>query len=328
MTRQVTLPAGAVSASFKASYHIEPCWDYAYLQVSTNGTDFTNVHTSLSTDDNTNGQNQGEGITGISGTPLACDDDLSPTPTWVDGTADLSAYAGMSVWLRFRYWTDGAVVGDGFSVDNLAITGAALDGAETDPGWDYDGFFRTNGTVVTEFDNYYIAEYRTYTGYDRALKVGPYSFTDIPDENWVEHFEYQDGLLIWYWDTSQNDNNVGDHPGQGLLLPIDAHPKILHWSNGTTARPRIQSFDSTFGIWKVPPLTLHRGVYTLNSGWKVAKPIFNDDQNHWKSGDPGDAANDGRFQAEWASVRHPHTGTVIRVLRVYNNGLFMDVQVN
>ena len=31
--------------------------------------------------DNTNGQNFGEGITGISGTPLACDDDLTPTPS-------------------------------------------------------------------------------------------------------------------------------------------------------------------------------------------------------------------------------------------------------
>ena len=66
----------------------------------------------------------------------------------------------------------------------------------------------------------------------------------------MEHFPYQDGLLIWYYDTSQNDNNVSDHPGEGLILPIDAHPGIRHWSDGTVARPRIQSYDSTFGLDK------------------------------------------------------------------------------
>jgi immune inhibitor A len=329
MTRQFTLPAGNPMAAFKARYHIEPCWDYAYLQISTNGTDFTNVHTSASDDPalNVNGQNQGEGISGISGTPLACDDDLSPTPEWVDVTADLTAWAGQNVWLRFRYWTDGAAIGDGISIDNLTVTGTAMDGAETNVGWTFDGFFRTNGTVVTEFAHYYIAEYRTYMGYDRALKKGPYSFTDL-DGDWVEHFPYQDGLLIWYWDTSQADNNVGDHPGRGLVLPIDAHPKILRWSNGDTARPRIQGFDSTFGIWKVRPMTLHQEGLTLNTKWKKGIRIFNDARRHWFSSGPGDAPGNGQYQSEWASVRHPNTGTVIRILRVYHNNQLMDVQVN
>ena len=47
MTKAVTLGAGPISASFSARYHIEPCWDYAYLQVSTDGgATFTNVHRS------------------------------------------------------------------------------------------------------------------------------------------------------------------------------------------------------------------------------------------------------------------------------------------
>ena len=97
-----------------------------------------------------------------------------------------------------------------------------------DDGWAFDGFVRTNGTITALFPHYYIAEYRNYKGYDLALKLGPYNFVDplgtedVP--NLVEHFPYQDGLLIWYYDTSQADNNVGDHPGEGLLLPIDAHP--------------------------------------------------------------------------------------------------------
>ena len=180
MTRQVTLPAGEVTASFKGKWRIEPCWDYAYLQISTDGRTFENVHTSASAgeDLNANGQDFGEGITGISGTPLACDDDLSPTPEWVDVDADLSDWAGQTVWIRFRYWTDGAVAGDGISIDNLAITGQALDGAETDPGWTYDGFVRTNGTIVDTFAQRYFVEYRAYYGYDLALKLGPYNFTD------------------------------------------------------------------------------------------------------------------------------------------------------
>ena len=33
--------------------------------------------------------------------------------------------------------------------------------------------------------------------------------------NRVEHFPYQDGLLISYWNSQYTDNNVGDHPGRG-----------------------------------------------------------------------------------------------------------------
>ena len=57
---------------------------------------------------------------------------------------------------------------------------------------------------------------------DKTLKVGPYNFgfaNSRPD--WVEHYAYQNGLLIWKWDTSQVDNNTSQHKGTGLVLPID-----------------------------------------------------------------------------------------------------------
>ena len=92
MTRQVTLPAGAVSLAAKVRYDIELDWDYAYLTV--NGAP---VATNLSTATNPNGQNFGNGITGFDRWQLG------------DLTADLSAYAGQTVTLGFRYWTDGAV---------------------------------------------------------------------------------------------------------------------------------------------------------------------------------------------------------------------------
>ncbi len=200
MTRSVTLPAGSPSLAAKVSYDIEADWDYAYVTV--NG---TAVHTNLSTATNPNGQNFGEGITGTSA-------------GYVDLTADLSAFAGQTVDIGFRYWTDGAVAQNGLSVDDIAITGQPADGAETDPGWTYDGFLRTGGVVTQSFFNMYIAENRTYWGYDKSLKTGPYNFGFLDNakrQNWVEHFPYQPGLLVWYYDTSFPDNNVGDTASMG-----------------------------------------------------------------------------------------------------------------
>ncbi len=158
MTKSVTLPAGAVSLAAKVRYNIELDWDYAYLTV--NGMP---VATNLSASTNPNGQNFGFGITGISG-------------DWVDLTADLSAYAGQTVTLGFRYWTDGNTGGFGFMVDELNITGMPTDGAEADAGWAFKGFRVSTGTESAYFSHYYVAEFRQYRGYDATLKVGPYNF--------------------------------------------------------------------------------------------------------------------------------------------------------
>jgi immune inhibitor A len=342
MTKSFTLPGAPVNLSFSTRYHIEPCWDYAQLRISTdNGATWVPVHTSASDDPalNVNGQNPGEGISGVSGHTLACDDNLDLEPSPVDVTADLGAYANQTVLLQFRYVTDGAAVGEGLGWDDLAINGTLVDDAETDTGWAFDGFVRTNGEVTSVANHYYLAEYRKYQGYDLALDLGPYNFVD-PEEvtdlfNYVEHFPYQDGLLVWYWDTSQADNNVGDHPGEGLLLPIDAHPDILHWSDGSVARPRVQSYDSTFGLEATEEINLTNispegtdDDLTLTAPSLPGVRTFNDNQEHWVSGDPGDAPDDGRYQAEWSSVNHPHTGTTITVAGTSAQGNFMQIVVN
>jgi immune inhibitor A len=324
MTRDITLPAGTVTLSAQARWNIEEGYDYAYLMV-----DGTKIDTNLS-----NSTVVPEGIEG------------SSEGAWVNLTADLSAYAGGTHTIGFGYWTDGGVQGAdqsipaGFAIDAIAITGQPLDGAETDAGWIFtsnqadQGFHVTSGSETFAYFNAYVAEYRTYRSYDLALKLGPYNFVDpagtegLP--NWVEHFPYQDGLLIWYWDSSYADNNVGDHPGHGLLLPVDAHPGILNWSNGATARPRIQSYDATFGLQATDPITLHNlsADLTLHSPSHAAKPIFDDTKSYWVSGDPGDAPDNGRYQAEWNSVIVPNTGTTIRVVGVSTQGNFMEVFVN
>ncbi|KPV45045.1 peptidase M6, partial [Kouleothrix aurantiaca] len=167
-------------------------------------------------------------------------------------------------------------------LDEISIAGGAADGAETDGGWTFsptEGGFRVSTGVETAFYfNAYIGENRGYRGYDVSLR-NAYNFgygNTKPD--WVEFFRYQDGLLISYWNEAYTDNNVGDHPGAGLVLPVDAHPQPLHWSDGTLVRPRIQSYDSTFNRDRTESITLHKnGVATRFPSLPAAR-VFDDNQ--------------------------------------------------
>jgi immune inhibitor A len=312
MTRTVTLPAGAPSLSAQVNFDIEFDWDYAYLTV--NGAP---VHTNFSTNSNPNGQNFGEGITGSSG-------------GWANLTADLSAYAGQTVTIGFLYWTDVAVANPGILVDDIAISGQPLDDAETEPGWAYSGFIRSSSTVSLSFFNAYFAEFRTYKGYDDGLRTGPYNFGFLDDPslgNWVEHFPYQDGLLVWYYDTSFEDNNVGDNCANGrcggLVLPVDAHPDLLlRPDNGQVWRPRVQSYDSTFGLEPTDVICLHLSSIEGCYGGLPANPVFDDTQAYWF---PAGAAPG---HLGWSSVPLPATGTTIEVKSISAQGNFMQVHVN
>jgi len=312
MARDFTLPTGSPMLTAKVKYDIELDWDYAYLEV--NGTP---VETNLSTTTNPNGQNFGFGITGTSG-------------GWADLTADLSAYAGQTVTIGFRYWTDVAVANPGMFVDDIAVDGSPLDDAETEFGWNYNGFIRTGSVVSQSFFNAYFAEFRTYKGYDDGLRTGPYNFGFLDNPalgNWVEHFPYQDGLLVWYYDTSFADNNVGDNCASGrcggLYLPVDAHPELLlRPDNGQVWRPRIQSYDSTFGLEKTDVVCLHMNSVEGCYGGLPANKKFDDTKSYWVAPDPSIG------HLGWASVPLPGTGTTIRVASVSARGNFMQVHVN
>jgi len=312
MARDFTLPAGSPMLTAKVKYDIELDWDYAYLEV--NGTP---VATNFSTTTNPNGQNFGFGITGTSG-------------GWADLTADLSAYAGQTVTIGFRYWTDVAVANPGMFVDDIAVDGSPLDDAETEFGWNYNGFIRTGSVVSQSFFNAYFAEFRTYKGYDDGLRTGPYNFGFLDNPalgNWVEHFPYQDGLLVWYYDTSFADNNVGDNCASGrcggLYLPVDAHPELLlRPDNGQVWRPRIQSYDSTFGLEKTDVVCLHMNSVEGCYGGLPANKKFDDTKSYWVAPDPSIG------HLGWASVPLPGTGTTIRVASVSARGNFMQVHVN
>ena len=297
--------AGALTA--KVNYQIEEDWDYAFLEASPNGTTWTPINTNRSRTTDPNGQNQGFGITG------------STAGAWVDLTGTLPAGTTQ---VRFRYWTDVAATEPGIKIDNIAINGTSVGTAEADEGWVFDGFVRTTGTEMQSFFNAYVLENRQYDGYDRSLRTA-YNFGFLntrPD--WVETQPYQDGLLISYWNEKYTDNNVGDHPGGGLILPVDAHPDFSHWPDGTLMRPRILSGDSTFGVERTDAVTLHNNSVAGTIASKPAVSKFDDTKTWWYNADQHAAtgAHVGRYQPGWYGVDVPKTGTTVTVNGKSNGG--------
>ena len=304
------------SLTAQVRYDIETDWDYAFLEASTDGgASWASVPTNLSdTSGDQSGFNQsGTGMTGSTG------------GAWTALTATLP---GGTNAIRFRYQTDGAVAEPGFQVDQIAVGGTLVGTAETDEGWVFDGFRTTTGSDTQRFFNTYVAENRQYVKNDRSLRTA-YNFGFLDQRpDWVESFPYQDGLLINYWDDSYGDNNVGDHPGGGLLLPVDAHPTFHHSYDGHLLRPRILSFDSTFGLEPTDAVTVHKNSQPTTVGSQPAVPLFDDTQTWWFDQDEhaSTGSHVGRYQPGWVGVDVPKTGTTIRVNSVSSTG-FMQVTV-
>jgi immune inhibitor A len=279
LTRSATLGAGAAELSFQANYDIEVDFDYAFVEVN-DGSGWKSVPGNL-TDPGAN-----NGITGVSN-------------GWVRATFDLSAYAGKAVQLRLRYRTDGAVQGNdddlvasGLFVDAISLTSGGstvfTDGAENGAGgWTADGFTAVGATLSKFYDQYYLASNRTYTSYDKYLKTGPYNFGFGPEQpDKVEFFPYQNGLLVNFNDTSFSDNNTSQHPGGGLVLPIDAHPAAIYNLTGEPWRGRIQTYDAPFSLERSDSFTLHvNGQPNYIRGTR-AQPLFDDTRSYFDPAQP------------------------------------------
>ncbi|MEJ5946343.1 immune inhibitor A domain-containing protein [Pseudokineococcus basanitobsidens] len=289
--------ASTATLSMQSRWAIEEGYDYLYVQASTDGGD---SWTSLAGT--------------ADGTPFGTDASGAPAidgeqADWVDVEVPLDAYAGQQVQLRLLYRTDGGVAEDGFFADDitLAVDGETVltDGAETPDASTFvlDGFSSVAATSTELFDNYYIAGHRSYVSYDQYLESGPYNFgwpSTRPD--WVEHFPYQEGLLVAYWDTSQADNNVSQHPGEGRNLIVDAHPRPMYNLQGQPWRTRIQSYDAPFSTRKADSFTLHvDGKPSYVRGQKAARVFDDTDQFFYEEFPAG-------------GVKLPGVGVQIRVL--------------
>jgi immune inhibitor A len=300
-----TVPAGG-QLSAQVKYDIEVDWDYAYAEITTDGgSTWTPIQTSASSTTNPNGTNEGFGITGSTG------------GSWVPLTASLPAdAAGKTAQVRFRMVNDTAVNETGLLVDAISVGGLSEGAEDGANGWTMNDFtIAENGQVQRQYSHYYMAENRTYGGYDRTLKTGPYNFGwGLSEPNRVEHFPYQDGLLIWYWNTQYTDNNTSAHMGGGEALPIDARAASLTWSDGSVARNRIQSFDATFGLSATDPISLHRetagGMTTLAAPARPGVAVFDDTDpmRYYDEANPR------------GSVMVGGTGTRIEVISTTQNG--------
>ena len=160
---------------------------------------------------------------------------------------------------RFRFQSDGGVHLDNVFLDDFVLKSGgsqifADDVEAGEDGWTAEGGWKlSDGVEEALGDRYYIAENRTYVGYDAGLETGPYQFSfALTDPDKVEHFVQQDGLLIWMVDETYTDNNTSEHPGRGLALPIDARFTPFKYSDGTQPSNRRQPFDATFGTQGVP----------------------------------------------------------------------------
>jgi immune inhibitor A len=131
---------------FSAWFDIEEQWDYAYVMASTDsGSTWVALKTGRSTDDNPNGNSYGHAYTGTSRS-------LAASGVWLADSADLSAYTGQEVLVRFEYITDDAVHGRGVCFDDFSIPEIGWqDDAETSGDWVAAGFARISNLIPQDY---------------------------------------------------------------------------------------------------------------------------------------------------------------------------------
>jgi len=284
----------------KVNYDTEKDYDYWYVESKSATSDWAPVPTNVSD-------------TGTNGTSGSTDGE------WVDLTATLPAD---STGVRFHYVTDPAVGGTGLRVDNVAVNGTAIGTAETDnEGWTLDGFRTTTGHETQTFMNAYIVDNRQYVGNDKLL-AHVYNFRNthsLKMSNWVDFMKFQPGALISYWNTEYSDNNVGDHPGEGQILPVDAHHGLVHLGD-QLLRTKVQTLDSTFGLTKTDAQTVWLNDERVDLHSLKGRSVFDDTKKWWRARDKhGAADHPGPYKPGWIGVNPPKTGTVVKVVKVKKN---------
>ncbi len=136
----------AVTLDYWLWYDIEEGWDYAYLELSTDGgKTWETLQTPYTTEENPAGNNYGHGYTGMSGDGSSSE--------WIHEQVNLNAYAGQFVLLRFEYVTDGAIHNAGLVLDDLSILELNYyDGFESeDTTWEAAGFVRSDNVLPQEY---------------------------------------------------------------------------------------------------------------------------------------------------------------------------------
>jgi immune inhibitor A len=122
-------------------YDIEEDWDYAYVEISTDGGQTWDVLVGpSSTTSDPNGNGFGSAYTGWSG-------------GWIEERFDLTPHTGREVLLRFEYVTDDAVNRSGWLIDDIRIPELGYeDDFESGPGeWQADGFVYSDNRIAQRY---------------------------------------------------------------------------------------------------------------------------------------------------------------------------------
>lgn len=325
LVRSVDL-TGKTSAepSFWTWYDIEKEWDFGFVQVSTDGgTTWTSLPITGTTSviDPSGMPEIAANLPGFTGN----------SGGWIYKTYDMSAYAGQSIQLQFRYMTDWGTTMAGFYVDDISLVadGATVfsdDVESLDPAWGGYGWTRDAGSGAKS--HYYLLELRnlkpmetvyhdgsSIVNFDNGLKnaysFDPYGSTGNPNEPWW--FSYNPGVLLWYRDMTFTDNWTGIHPGGGFLLVVDAHkqamlrPPFLNYGS-LPWNSRVQSYDATFSLKKA--LDAQLGYWGISRLYTSLNAVlnFDDSLSYWSQKAPA------------ASVQTPTYGFIFRILGLANDG--------
>jgi immune inhibitor A len=277
----------SATLEFDAWYQIEQDWDFAFVQVSEDGSTWkslSNVNTVSSAVPEAY-PTIAPALPGFTGNSNG----------WTKQTFDLSNYAGKKVQLRFRYITDWGTSEKGFYVDNIIVkadgTSVVVDGAEATPEFTLNGFEKSDGNKYS--DHYYLLEWRNHAGVDEGL-------ANI--KRGQSLMSYDGGLVVWYVDPTFTDNWTGIHPGEGFVGVVDAHPNTdLLWSfaNGSApvqASTRYHIADAAFGLNPTSGLNLnYPGLQTLFGPSQPAVSLFNDSNSFINTFMPDAGRNIGNF---------------------------------
>src|SRR5215207_1578381 len=130
IVQEVDIPAGSPQLTFDAAWDLETTFDFGYAQITADGGEtYTSLECTDTVDDTDPelgnvGPGYGERFNGF-----------NDNPTFQPQTCDLTPWAGRTVGLAFRYFSDSNTHGDGFWVDDVMIDDTLISDGSTLDGW-------------------------------------------------------------------------------------------------------------------------------------------------------------------------------------------------
>ncbi|MBT3585960.1 MAG: hypothetical protein HN509_13725 [Halobacteriovoraceae bacterium] len=170
---------------------------------------------------------------------------LCQKPIWTKKSYDLSEYRGKSVELKISYITDPGYTEFGIIVDNVKLPGLEVNDFEASQSTGEFVALKDGSETIT-FQQYYLMEYRdpkiSYLrdgkhqsyNFDQNISVGSQSMflpegKDLLDKFRMVTFDYQPGVLVWYFnskfDSGPSGNNPAANKGKGYLLVLNSKVK-------------------------------------------------------------------------------------------------------